>query len=226
MGLDRLFIQTVSFWYILLCSLPTDGVVTSLLSRFERLEIFFGKIFVMLFMLCRGGFSQGDPILGEDGNPRVLQHIKECKNYQVAVHRYLHVFTNSHLYCEAVAAESKVKLCLMLGEEEWPLRGLLELILLRYCNRNLHHHHFWWGQSWPVCHHWWADHVESETPRAPHQKDGTLHRSLQRLQVLVSQSYKFTDDINTRSICLFYRHTRTLGLVKFSRTCFPRYWKC
>ena len=106
--------------------------MTSLLSRFERLEIFFGKIFVMLFMLCRGGFSQGDPILGEDGNPRVLQHIKECKNYHVAVHRYLHVYTNSHLYCEAVAAESKVKLCLMLGEEEWPLRGLLELILLRY----------------------------------------------------------------------------------------------
>ena len=66
-GLERLFIQTFSFLYILLFSLMTDGVaVTSLLSRLDKLEIFLGKIFVILLKLCWSG-DTGVPTLGEEG---------------------------------------------------------------------------------------------------------------------------------------------------------------
>ena len=92
-GLDLRFIQTFSFWYILLFSLITDGVeVTSLLSRLDKFEIFLGKIFVILLMLCGGRCSEGVPTLGVDGNPRVLLG-------------------------KAVVAESEVQLCRIFGEE-------------------------------------------------------------------------------------------------------------
>ena len=50
-----------------------DGVVTSVLSRLDKLEIFFGKMFVMLLMLF-GICSDEDPTLGVDG--KILGRLK------------------------------------------------------------------------------------------------------------------------------------------------------
>ena len=70
-GLERLFIHTLPFWYIFVCSLIRDGVVTSVLSRFDKFEMFFGKMLVMLLMLF-GSCSDEDPTFGVDGNTRGL----------------------------------------------------------------------------------------------------------------------------------------------------------
>ena len=43
-----------------------DGVVTSVLSRFDKFEIFLGKILLMLLMLF-GSCSDEDPTFGVDG---------------------------------------------------------------------------------------------------------------------------------------------------------------
>ena len=70
-------------------------MATSLLSRLDKFEIFFGKIFVMLFMLCGGRWSEvGVPTLGVDGNPLLRPALGK-----------------------AVATDSEVQLCRIFGDE-------------------------------------------------------------------------------------------------------------
>ena len=86
----------------------TDGVVaTSLLSRLERFEMFFGKIFVMLLMELRpvlgggAGSHAAEATLEVEGKPR------EARGGACAVLKAV----------VAPEAESEVTLWRMLGEE-------------------------------------------------------------------------------------------------------------
>ena len=82
----------------------TDGLVaTSLLSRLERFEMFFGKIFVMLLMeamppVLGGGAGSGQETLEVEGKPRGA---RACALKAVV----------------APETESEVTLWRMLGEE-------------------------------------------------------------------------------------------------------------
>ena len=52
-----------------MCSLIREGVVTSVLSRLDKFEMFLGKMLVMLLMLF-GRCSDEDPTFGVDGKTR------------------------------------------------------------------------------------------------------------------------------------------------------------